>query len=271
MKSDAWKEYLEAKRSTDDPEKLQNINSSKKDLVENYFNTVKNTVNNLQKNYGAEFTAAKYATVLSLMTMNEQTLDAGSYGNYLNKEEFKTARAQAIQTMIKLGFQSSSDTDIFGKFVTDSDGNVTVKHYSPLAILQLDDEMGAALYTQSNRQHYAVIKNLINESDAYTLREKYYNEVDAAYDAKDYNRVEKLKNEYDEKILNVIAPYVKQYTPESVLTDDVVKFLEGYLFVPSSYMGKGKYYSSSTGLNKNEGYIRTYLKKVFNYGGNKVK
>lgn len=271
MKSDAWKEYLEAKRSTDDPEKLQNINSSKKDLVENYFNTVKNTVNNLQKNYGAEFTAAKYATVLSLMTMNEQTLDAGSYGNYLNKEEFKTARAQAIQTMIKLGFQSSSDTDIFGKFVTDSDGNVTVKHYSPLAILQLDDEMGAALYTQSNKQHYAVIKNLINESDAYTLREKYYNEVDTAYDAKDYNRVEKLKNEYDEKILNVIAPYVKQYTPESVLTDDVVKFLEGYLFVPSSYMGKGKYYSSSTGLNKNEGYIRTYLKKVFNYGGNKVK
>lgn len=226
---------------------------------------------NLQKNYGEQFTAAKYATVLSLMTMNKQTLDLGAYGEQLDKEAYKTARAQAIQTMINLGFPSSYDSDILGKFTTSSSGDIYVRTYSPLAILQLDDTSGAALYSQSARQHEAVIRNLISNNNVYTLREKYYNDVDAAYDAKDYKEVERLKNEYDEKVLNIIAPYVRQYTPESVLTNDVINFLEGYLFVPSSVMGRGQYYSSSTGLNKNEGYIKSYLKAVFNYGGNRIK
>ena len=239
LRSDEWREYLTAKNSTDDPEKLKNINASKKNIVDDYFNTIKNVVNNLQANYGEEFTPAKYATVLSLMTMNEQTLDAGAYGKSLQTEEFKTARAQAIQTMVNLGFPSSSSRDILGKFVTDRDGNIKVATYSPLAILQLDDTSGANIRSQSNKQHYAVIKNIMNDNDAYALREKYYEDVDKAYD-------------------------------ESVLQGDVMDYLEDYIMVPSSFMGKGKYYSSKTGLNKQQGYAKNYIKAVFNYGKKRI-
>ena len=270
LKSKEWEEYKEEKKSTTDPEKLKNINASGKNIVSSYYETVKNVVNNLQKNYGEEFTAAKYATVLSLMTMERQTLDLGAYGDYLDKEAYKTARSQAIQTMINMGFPSSSSQDILGKFVTSKDGDIFVRTYSPLAILQLDDVSGSSIYSQSNRQHYAVIRNLLSDGNAYNIREDYYDDVDKAYDAKDYDKVESLMNDYNEKIIKLIYPYIKEYTPESVLQGDVMDYLEDYIMVPSSFMGKGKYYSSKTGLNKQQGYARNYIKAIFHYGENKV-
>lgn len=270
LKSEEWEEYIKAKKTTTDPEKLKNINASGKNIISSYYETVKNVVNNLQANYGEEFTAAKYAAVLSLMTMDRQTLDSGAYGDYLDKESYKTARSQAIQTMINMGFPSATGTDILGKFVTSSDGDIFVRTYSPLAILQLDDASGSAIYSQSNRQHFAVIRNLLSDGNAYDIREEYYNDVDKAYDAKDYDRVEDLMNEYNEKIIKLIYPYIKEYTPESVLQGDVMDYLEDYIMVPSSFMGKGKYYSSKTGLNKQQGYAKNYIKAIFNYGENKI-
>lgn len=270
LKSKEWEDYVKAKRSTSDPDKLKNINASGKNIVSSYYETVKNVVNNLQANYGEEFTAAKFATVLSLMTMDIQTLDLGAYGEYLDKESYKAARSQAIQTMINMGFPSSSSQDVLGKFVTSKDGNIFVRTYSPLAILQLDDVSGSSIYSQSNRQHYAVIRNLLSDGNAYDMREDYYNNVDKAYDAKNYDKVEELMNEYNEKIIRLIYPYIKEYTPESVLQGDVMDYLEDYIMVPSSFMGKGKYYSSKTGLNKQQGYARSYIKAIFNYGENKI-
>ena len=270
LKSKEWEEYVKEKRTTTDPERLKNINTSGKNIVSSYYETVKNVVNNLQQNYGEEFTAAKYATVLSLMTMDRQTLDLGAYGDYLQKESYKTARSQAIQTMINMGFPSVSSADALGKFVTSNDGDIFVRTYSPLAILQLDDASGASIYSQSNRQNYAVIRNLLSDGDAYSIREEYYDDVDKAYDAKDYDRVEYLMNEYNEKIIRLIYPYIQQYSPESVLQGDVMDYLEDYIMVPSSFMGKGKYYSSKTGLNKQQGYAKNYIKAIFHYGENKI-
>ena len=169
-----------------------------------------------------------------------------------------------------MGFPSSSDKDILGKFVTSQDGDIFVRTYSPLAILQLDDVSGSSIYSQSNNQHFAVIRNLLSDGNAYGLREEYYDDVDVAYDAKDYDRVERLMNEYNEKIIRLIYPYIKEYTPESVLQGDVMDYLEDYIMVPSSFMGKGKYYSSKTGLSKQQGYAKNYIKAIFHYGENKI-
>ena len=265
LRSDAWQEYLEAKRNTTDPEKLKNINSSKKDLVEDYFNTIKTVVTNLQKNYGEQFTAAKYATVLSLMTMDEQTLDGGSYGNYLNKEEFKTARAQAIQTMIQMGFPSATGQDILGQYRVNSDGEIYVQTNHPLAILQLDDRLGGRISTQSNRQHYATIKNIIDDGGAYDLQQAYYDEKDKAYDNKDYDKVEQLANEYNEKILRLIDPYIQQYGAKSVLQGDALDYLAGYIDPPSSAMGAGKYWKSNSGVgaSKHDAFAKNYLRVLY--------
>lgn len=273
LESDEWKDYLKAKKQETDPEKLQKLNSTKKDLVEDYFNSVKTVVENLQSNYGAQFTPAKYASVLSLMTMEEQTLDAGSYGEYLNSEDYKTARAQAIQTMITLGFPSTSGQDVLGKYQTDKDGNIKVETYHPLALLQLDDNKGAALRTQSNKQHFAVIRNLVSEAGLYDQRSNYQSRIKEARNNKDWNKAEDLINEYNEKVIRAVGSYIQQYTPESVLAGDALDYLKEYIMVPSDFQTT-KYGKRATSLGNgaylSEAFKEPYLKYIFNYGGNKL-
>lgn len=273
LESDEWKDYRKAKATTTDSEKLQKLNSTKKNLVENYFNTVKTIVQNLQSNYGAQFTPAKYASVLSLMTMDEQTLDAGSYGDYLNSEDYKTARAQAIQTMVELGFPSASGQDILGKYQTDRDGNIKVETYHPLALLQLDDTKGAALRTQSNKQHFAVIRNLVSDAGLYDQRSDYQSKIKEARNNKNWNKAEDLINEYNEKVIRAVGSYIQQYTPESVLAGDALDYLKGYIMVPSEFQ-KTKYGKRAPSLGNgayvSEAFKEPYLKYIFNYGENKL-
>lgn len=273
LRSDEWQEYLKAKSQTTDTEKLQKLNSTKKDLVEGYFDKVKSVVENLQNNYGEQFTPAKYASVLSLMTMEEQTLDAGSYGSYLNKELYKSARAQAIQTMQELGFQSAPGQDILGRYTTDSEGNVRVETYHPLALLQLDDVKGGTLRTQSNKQHYAVIRNLISEADLYDARSDYQKQISAATKNKKYDEAKKLTNEYNEKVIRAVGAYIEQYSPESVLNGDALDYLKEYIIVPYDFQVNkyGKHMSAlGNGAYLSDAYKEPYLKYIFNYGGNKL-
>lgn len=273
LESDEWKGYRKAKKQETDPEKLQKLNSTKKDLVEDYFNSVKTVVENLQSNYGAQFTPAKYTAVLSLMAMDEQTLDAGSYGDYLNSEDYKTARAQAIQTMITLGFPSTSGQDVLGKYQTDKDGNIKVETYHPLALLQLDDTKGAAIRTQSNKQHFAVIRNLVSEAGLYDQRSNYQSRIKEARNNKDWNKAEDLINEYNEKVIRAVGSYIQQYTPESVLAGDALDYLKEYIMVPSDFQTT-KYGKRATSLGNgaylSEAFKEPYLKYIFNYGGNKL-
>lgn len=272
LNSDAWKEYLKAKSNATSEEEIRNLNSTKINIVEQYYNEIKKSILNLQNNYGEQFTAAKYASVLSLMTMDEQTLDAGAYGEYLEKESYKTSRAQAIQTMMEYGFPSSSDTDILGKYRVSQDGNIYVEVYHPLAILQLDDRKGAALSSQSKKQHFATVKKMIDESDAYDWKTDFYNARSNAYAKKDYKEVERLTNEYNKKIIDIVFPYIKYYGAESVLSGDTMDYLKEYIAVPEEAMGKGKYWSSKTGVgaNKQEAFRENYIKKIFNYGGDRI-
>lgn len=273
LESDEWQDYLKAKSQETDPEKLQKLNSTKKNLVEDYFNRVKTVVENLQSNYGAQFTPAKYASVLSLMTMEEQTLDSGSYGNYLNAELYKNARAQAVQTMIELGFPSTSGQDILGKYQTDRDGNIKVETYHPLALLQLDDAKGAALRTQSNKQHFAVIRNLISDAGLYDQRSNYQKQISEAKKNKDYTKAENLTNEYNEKVIRAVGSYIQEYSPESVLAGDALDYLKEYIIVPSSFQttSKGRYATSlGNGAYLSDAFKEPYLKYIFNYGDNKL-
>ena len=273
LRSDEWQKYITAKRGETDSEKLKKLNSTKKNLVEDYYNRVKNIVTNLQNNYGEQFTPAKYASVLSLMTMEEQTLDSGSYGDYLNTELYKNARAQAIQTMIELGFPSATGQDILGKFVTDKDGNIKVETYHPLALLQLDDEKGASLRTQSNKHHFAVIRNLVNEANLYDARTDYRKKIKEANSNKNWDEAERLANEYNEKLIKAVGTYISEYTPESVLNGDALDYLRDYIIVPSSFQVNkyGKYVTAlGNGAYKGEAFEEPYLKYIFNYGGNKL-
>lgn len=273
LESDAWSAYIQAKSKATSNQQIDNLTKSKMNMVESYFNEIKNSVLNLQKNYGEFFTPAKYASVLSLMTMNEQLLDAGSYGEYLNKESYKVARAQGIQTMLRYGFPSANSQDILGYYKVNNNGEIGVETTSPLALLQLDDRKGSKLSSMTTKQHFASIKKIVDDSDLYDRSSRVSDEISKAYNNKDYDKVEKLTNDYNSYVIQLIGPYIEQYTPESVLrSNDVINYLRSYIKVPSSAMGKGRYWKSSEGVgaSKEEAFEKNYIRYLFNYGEHRV-
>ena len=84
---------------------------------------------------------------------------------------------------------------------------------------------------------------------------------------KNYNSANQLAAEWDVKLMKELKPIIDQYTVGELLSkSEAIDFIDNYLLVPSTTdaMGKGKYYSSSTGLNKRRGYAQSYAKKIYN-------
>lgn len=93
------------------------------------------------------------------------------------------------------------------------------------------------------------------------LVEKYYAE-------KNYDAVNDLYAKWNAKVMQVLLPVLDAYDGdvETLLkSNDMTMFLRQYIKVPNTdeAMGRGKYYSSKTGLNKQDGYIRSYVLKLY--------
>lgn len=88
------------------------------------------------------------------------------------------------------------------------------------------------------------------------------------YDAKNYNAVNDLYAKWDAKVMQALLPVLEDYDGDIdalLSSSDVVNYLKKYIKVPSTNeaMGRGKYYSSKTGLDKQSGFIKSYVKKLY--------
>lgn len=107
------------------------------------------------------------------------------------------------------------------------------------------------------------LNNLSSDrSDAYDARE-------LAYQAKNWDEYDRIGLKFDDKIIETIAPYVKKYGAEKVLTNSsVLDYLEEWFFVPSSYMKSkyGKNISLAHNASKQRAFVRPYIKELFGLG-----
>ena len=115
------------------------------------------------------------------------------------------------------------------------------------------------------------LRNLI-EGDLNNLaseRSKAYNDREAAYQAGDWDEYDKIGLRFDDKIIETVAPYVKRYGAQNVLTNSsVLDYLEEWFFVPSSYMKSkyGKNVSLAHNASKQRAFVRPYIKDLFGLG-----
>lgn len=104
------------------------------------------------------------------------------------------------------------------------------------------------------------LNNLSSErSAAYDARE-------AAYQAKNWDEYDAIGLRFDDKIIDTIAPYIKRYGADKVLTNSsVLDYLEEWFFVPSSYMKSkyGKNVSLAHNASKQRAFVRPYIKELF--------
>lgn len=115
------------------------------------------------------------------------------------------------------------------------------------------------------------LRNLI-ESDLNNLnaeRSAAYDAREVAANAKNWDEYDKIGLRFDDKVIDVISPYIKRYGANNVLTNSsVLDYLEEWFFVPSSYMKTkyGKNLSLAHNASKQRAFVRPYIKSLFGLG-----
>lgn len=115
------------------------------------------------------------------------------------------------------------------------------------------------------------LRNLIESdlSDLSAERSKAYDDRETAYQAGNWDEYDKIGLRFDDKVIETIAPYVKRYGANNVLTNSsVLDYLEEWFFVPSSYMKtkSNRYVSLAHNASKQRAFVRPYIKELFGLG-----
>lgn len=193
------------------------------DMLQPLYQNALNAVNNLNSRYGAQFTRAKFAAVLSLLNTAKATPlpNLSNYTSAARQEEFYAGRDMAIETMYRMGFTSPNDGSIFG-YVKRSGDNVSFVFQEPLAILA-NEQLG---YAQQDI-HTANIKSILDAAEIKSsdMWDGYYKQTTKA-GKKQY------KKDWNSRVVQVLAPYIKEYGVDVVVRNaNMGEFLNDYIFV----------------------------------------
>ena len=242
-----------AKTSEEKAKKVELYNSE----VRNWQNSVMEKVKWYTSEYGNYFDRYKFASTISYMTTEL------SINNIKDSTSYYNARAEAVKTMYDAGFNSPNDNSIFGYATMDQEtGAVEIKYTEPLIIT-----LSKNLLWYQDDSALAQIEEVMEYSG---LKDKYSNEFlkeyNEAWDRNDYDAINKLAAEWDVEVIKTIKPIIDQYEITDILNNSsIVDYLDNYIKVPYNYegMGAGQYYSSKTGLNKQRGYAKSYINKIY--------
>lgn len=276
MDSDEYSNYIKAiGNSSISEEKRQEYLSNWKTYVQNYTNEVLNAAKIMHDKYG--MTVNQQASVISLLTFGEsEALALTAEGREQKTQLYYQARSLAINTMQQMGFQGTTDLSIFGYGTYQTNPETGQKEYkykynSPVDILNMESNIwGASSITLGN------IKNIIGKSISSDKLSAYYDQRSEMYDKaknastkseknKVYNELEKMDATWNSQVMKLIVPYIDNYGLGNILGNkELTDYLEKYIFVPTSIMGKAQYMSSSnTGIDKNEAFIEYYVNKWY--------
>lgn len=245
-----------------DPEKLEAHRTKARQLTQDYIDEVKNLVDRYVEK-GGKFGKTQVGKIINLMIFNSTTNDLSTeYARQNAKQAYYDAKNQSLDYLRNLGFKNTTDYSMLGYLSTNEYGEVKSKLVLPSQMQGIEQGVwNGSKITLANISTKIEDSGLGKKGDAYKTMQ---DQVDAAYDRKDYEAVDRIYKEWDKKVMDVIAPVIAQNDVGDILNyGDVIDYLDDYIKVPSDAMGKGKYYSSKTGLNKQRGYAKSFIQKLY--------
>lgn len=245
----------------------QKLIAKRKDLLADWQKNVANITTRLVEQ-GGTLDRYKFGAVVQLLNMNsvDGWVPSNKYLQSLNSKNYYAGRDEAYRTMQELGITGTGDYSVFG-YLKYKDGKPEIVYNSPTAIITAGNLVANAVNVDK-----ANIDAIIKKADLYTQREEMYDQINAIYNKSkltnsDYNKIDAIKMEYNNKALAALIPYLKKVSPEAITNNEqVMDVLENIIQVPSAYEKvKNRYVSSGNGkLNKQQGFVRSYIKAILN-------
>ena len=198
-------------------------------ITEDYRQRVLNTVQNYNNHYGSTYTINQFAAVTNLLVFQESTLmPLNAYQDEQLSQMYYSAREQAYQTMIDMGFDSPDDWSIFGVARRNKNtGEVYIKYASPTAILNMDNvAMGAG------RVYSAELESALKNAGL-TKSERYKRYAEAK--AKGKKAVKTFKQEWNAEVAQAIADTMNKYGASNVINSgDATSLLNEYFYISNT-------------------------------------
>ncbi len=262
-----------------DPEKIQKLKNQRDNIINPFYQKVLNVANNLKSQYGATITRQRFASILALMNLENNKGSAytgnNGYVDDLTAKAQAQGKANALETMQRLGFRGADDMSIFGYQKKNKDGEVVTFYQNPVSILSwtstnwLQDDI-----------HSANIQKTFKDKGMFEKKKAIREQVDALY-ADWKKKSKKQKNADQEKIDNIwinwnaevmkeIAPYVAKYGAEETINNTkVMTELAQQIELPSEYKSNNKgrkVYGTTLGDDGSvkDAYIKSYIRRIFN-------
>lgn len=262
-----------------DPEKIQKLKNQRDNIINPFYQKVLNVANNLKTQYGATTTRQRFASILALMNLENNKSSAytgnNGYVDDLTAKAQAQGKANALETMQRLGFRGADDNSIFGYQKKNKDGEVVTFYQNPVSILSWN----STNWLQDDI-HSANIQKTFKDKGMFEKKKAIKEQVDALY-ADWKKKSKKQKNTDQEKIDNIwinwnaevmkeIAPYVAKYGAEETINNTkVMTELAQQIELPSDYKSNNKgrkVYGATLGDDGSvkDAYIKSYIRRIFN-------
>lgn len=253
-----------------DPEKRKKLLAERQNLINDYVQKVKSTVERLSTEYDGTFDRQKFAAVVQLLNFDSESgWQSGSqYSSDLASDQYWDGRDAAIHTMQQMGIKGTEDMSIFGYATVNREGKPVVKYSSPVAIMDMESQ-----WKNQSQIHLANIKAIASTNDLWNRKKAVKAQVEAIYNkgklsSSDYDQIDSIYVNWNAEVMGAIAPYVERMTPEAAINNqETIDYLDGLMEVPGDYK-KDKYgkYVTNTKLGNgsaNDAYIKNYIRNVF--------
>lgn len=257
--------------ATTDPAKLKALRQQYREIVQKYQDGVFDMVQKFNSIYGANYDWKKYSSTLQLLSFYSTAQDLTTEDAKADAQElYYDAQNRAKQTMADMGFSGTNDLSIFGYLRTNEYGENEVRATLPTSILNME----GIFYEAKDETAARIISTVENVRDANgkTLKEK-YKEMSAKeseyYNTKNYDALKSLYKKWDVEFMAYIYPILAEnnlqdnYGNSLLDNKDFIYEIGKYIRVPSDFMGKGQYISSSSGLDKQTGYKKAYIQYLY--------
>lgn len=257
---------------TTDKEKQKTLRAQIRQITQAYQDKVFNTVQKFNSIYGANYDYKKFASTINLLNFTNTASGGISDAALQDARELASDNKNyALMTMSEMGFNSTNDYSIFGYLVTDSKGNTEWKATLPTSIV----------YSQGNTFYAGLDETTARLTSAFTreklmngktIKEAYqemWKRANAYADKGKWTARDNVLKDWDIEVMMKIYPILAendlmdQYGNSLLDNKEVIDLLDDYIRVPSDFMGRGKYISASSGIDKNRGYAKSYVQKIY--------
>lgn len=257
---------------TTDSDKQKTLRSQIRQITQAYQDKVFNTVQKFNSIYGSDYDYKKFASTINLLNFTSTASSGISEAALQDARELASDnKNSALMTMSEMGFNSTNDYSIFGYLVTDADGHTKWKATLPTAIA----------YSQNNTFYTGLDETTARLTSAFTreklmngktIKEAYqemWKRANAYANKGEWTARDNVLKDWDIEVMMKIYPILAendlmdQYGNSLLDNKEVIDLLDDYIRVPNDFMGRGKYISASSGIDKNRGYAKSYIQKIY--------